>query len=98
MNTTTLISTGLATGLPLTAAIGPDGSIDQKPLCMALGITAASATTIFIGDREIEKGQREIYQKYTSAYVESMTDEELESALVKIGLLEEENSTITKTM
>ena len=50
--------------------------------------TIATAATAAIGASLNAHTMNEIHEKYSSAYVESMSDEELEQALIKMDLLE----------
>lgn len=66
-----------------------------------LAITSVAGTATTIAAESIQSHTMEqIHEKYASAYVESMSDAELEQALIKMDLLEAElpESTDVKTI
>lgn len=98
MTTTSLISSSGAVLTTTCATLGDDGKIDKDKRNATLGTTAVTAGTL-VGATIAEKNtMNEIYEKYSSAYIDSMTDEELALALEQLDLLESsmsENTTKT---
>ncbi len=98
MTTTSMLTSTSATLSTTTSTLGEDGSIDKDKRNLLLGSTALTTGTL-IGENIVENHvMNEIYDKYASAYVESMSDEELAIALEKLDLLESsmsENTTKT---
>lgn len=105
LGTTTSLSPTTTYAMPTTTALGStdftlndDGSINKSHAATTLGSTGTVASTTLFEEAEHEA----VLRKYTNAcvterYIESLSDEEIESALEKLGLLEEkfnENSTI----
>ena len=89
---TTTISTPLVTSLGSTDfTLNDDGSIDKKHASTTIGSYAAVFLT-----NNFEKARHDaVIKKYSSTfitenYIESLSDEELETALQKLGLLEKE--------
>ena len=94
MNTSTLISSGVCTvSLSTNATVNDDASINKKKGAEFLGTTALSVATTAVGYTIQGNTVRSVQQKYSSAYVESLSDEELEQALQKMDLLIAENPT-----
>lgn len=92
MNTITLLTgTGSAT-LTTSIVVKEDGTIDTKSRNTLLGTTVSSTATAVAGATLNAHGTREVYQRYAQAYVESMTDEELETALSHMNLLIQEDT------
>lgn len=89
-NTTTL-------GLETTSALGvtastlnDDGTVNKKKSTIATSITTLPTSTAFgnakLNDYELQK----IYYKYSTAYINSLSDEELAAALEHLDLIEKE--------
>ena len=85
----------------LTGAVALTGTAvslyDRKNKCLNkeharnLALTAVATTATAIAADSIQAHTREqIHEKYASAYVQSMSDEELEQALIRMDLLEGE--------
>ena len=89
---TTTISTPILTALETTNfTLNEDGSINKKHASTTIGSYAA----VFSTNYSEEAKHDALIRKYASAsvaesYVESLSDEELETALQKIGILEKE--------
>ena len=96
MNTTTLITgagAAVATGIALYD--NKNKGIDKGNAKVLVGTAVAlTATTIGAGSLN-HMTMDEIHRKYSSAYVESMSDEELETALEQMNLLLSEEATDT---
>lgn len=92
---TTTISTPTITSLGTTDfTLNEDGSINKKHTSTTIGSYAALFTTNYTEEDRHDA----LIRKYASAsvaesYVESLSDEELEIALQKLGLLEKELTT-----
>ena len=89
----TLITTSVGGGLYLGyKAITTDGAVDdekvKRGLTTSLVSTGTSAISNSALDLRSEKVHREWRERNASAYVESMSDEELAAALEKLDLLE----------
>ena len=74
--------------------------VNKTPIHRALMTTVATAATAVTGACINNYTKEQIHQKYASAYVESMSDEELERALVEMDLLvaASETEEVTKTI
>lgn len=97
---TTLLTAELGTTSSVTMYTTDDEKILPDKRNKVIGTTLALTATTAIGQSMNVNGERKIYEKYASAYVESMTDEELEIALQKMDLLiaDEQNNEQTKTI
>ncbi len=68
----------------------------NKENAQNLAFTSTACTATTIAANSIEGHTREqIHERYASAYVQSMSDEELEQALIRMDLLEPELPEIT---
>ena len=89
---TTTTSTPTITSFGTTNfTLNDDGSIDKKHAATTIGSYAALFTTNYTEEARHDA----LIRKYASAsvaesYVESLSDEELETALQKLGVLEKE--------
>lgn len=100
MTTTSLLSSSSSVTATSASTLNKDGTINEDNRNMLLGSTVTTTATVLGASYLNAKTIDEIYQKYADAYVESMSDEDLELALVNLDLLEEnisENS-IAKTI
>lgn len=97
---TTLISAGLGTTSSVTMYTTDDEKILPERRNEVIGTAVALTATTALGQSMNSIGQKRIYEKYATAYVESMSDAELEQALQKMDLLlaEEPQENQTKTM
>jgi len=92
MNTSTLIGSGVgSTTLFTSATVNDDASIDKKGAAEYLGSTALTVATTAVGYTMNANTVKSVQQKYSSAYVESLTDDELAEALQRMDLLIAEN-------
>ena len=90
---TTMITGALAiTGTGLSLYDKENKSINKNNANSILTTTIATGATAAVGASMNAYTMHEIHEKYSSAYVESMSDEELEQALVKMDLLEAEQT------
>ena len=84
-------TTGVGAAISTTGfTINDDGSIDKKSakgLSTTIVSTSALTTAGFITNKH---GMDKIHEKYSSSYIDSLSDEELEAMLVKLDLLEAE--------
>lgn len=88
MNTSTLISSGICTAtISTNATVNDDASINKKQGAEFLGTTALLVATTAVGYTINTNTVKSIQQKYSSAYVESLSDEELAQALQRMDLL-----------
>ena len=99
MDTLTLTSV-LGTGVAITNGTMEDGHIDPTARDSIIGTLLSTTITTAIGDTINVRTMREIHRKYSNAYVESMSDEELEYALERLNLIEgeEPNEYYVKTL
>lgn len=97
---TTLLTAELGTTSSITMYTTDDEKILPNKRNEVIGTTLVSTATTAVGQSMNAHGQKKIYEKYASAYVESMTDEELELALQKMDLLaiDEQTDQQTKTI
>lgn len=97
---TSLITTELATTSSITMYTTDDERILPDKRNRVIGATLTSTATTAIGQSMNVHGQKKVYEKYASAYIESMSDEELETALQKMDLLiaDEQDNTQIKTL
>lgn len=101
MSTSTLLTgTGCATVTTTCITVKDDDTIDTQSRNIILGTTVATTATAIAGQTLNAHGTKQIYQKYAQAYVESMSDEELERALTQMDLLiaEEKETNNVKTI
>jgi len=77
-------------GSQVTASVKDGPAKGAGALATDVGTTLISTATSAIGVSINNNGIQEIQHKYANAYVESMSDEELEMALMKMDLLEAE--------
>ena len=87
MDTTTIIGITAASIGSSTLTIGEDGDISLTGRQSIVATSLTSTATTAIGDSLNANAMKEIQTKYSSAYIESMSEEELESALQKLDLL-----------
>jgi hypothetical protein len=75
-------------------------SVDEDKRNHVLATTIASTATVAGASIANQHNINEIYEKYSSAYVDSLSDEELASALEQVNLLSKEldENTNTKTI
>lgn len=91
MNTSTLLTGVTGSTITTSATVKEDGTIDTQTRNSILGTVVSTTATAVAGASLNAHGTKEIYQKYAQAYVESMSDEELETALSQMNLLIQEN-------
>lgn len=90
MNTTTLIGmTGVSASLT-NYTVGENGQIDKGRRNDLIATTITTSATIAVGGTLNDQSMQQIHSKYANAYVESLSDEQLERALQQLNLLEEE--------
>lgn len=87
--TTTILSGGGTTSTVLNA-ISDEGKLEPEKLNSAIISSSVATGSTLAATYSNNKGVEEIYEKYSSAYVESMTEEELVRALEAVELLEKE--------
>lgn len=91
---TTTLGVGTSTVLLVCdTTLNDEGQIDKKGQRVTTSITAATAITAFGNGTLNEQRINEIENGYTQAYVESLSDQELEAALERLNLIEAEVST-----
>ena len=88
MDTTMITGAVAITGSAISLYDRKNKKIDKdKAKNLALTSVALTATTI-AADSIQAHTREQIHERYSSAYVQSMSDEELEQALIKMDLLE----------
>lgn len=88
MTTLTMLASSSATVGTTSTTFNEDGTIDTEKRNTLIGSSAILGGTI-IGSSMLEDNtMNEIYEKYSSSYIDSMSDEELVSALEQLDLLE----------
>lgn len=99
MSSSILLGTGSITSTT-TATVKEDGTFDTDSRNSILGAAVATTATAVAGQSLNAHGTKQVYQKYAQAYVESMSDEELERALAQMDLLigEEVDNSNIKTL
>jgi len=100
MDTTMITGAVALTGTGLSVYDRKNKKIDEDNAKSALATTVAlTATTIAANTLEATTRQH-IHERYSAAYVQSMSDEELEQALIQMDLLvpEEQTETDVKTI
>lgn len=86
---TLTFTTGAASSVGVTmSTLNDDGSVNEDSRNAILGTTAATTATVVGGTVLNNNTLDKIYEKYATSYIESMSDEELETALAKLDLLE----------
>ena len=83
----TLLTSTIGTGASLvtaSATLNEDGSVNKKSRDSFLVSTLTTTATIVSSAIISEQKVNEIYEKYSSAYMESATTEELENAQEKV--------------
>ena len=101
MNATTIIaSTSASTMLTTNATIDNNGNFIKEKRNGFIAATISTTATVLINDAIKNDNLRRIQTKYSTSYVESLSDEELEKALVKMDLLaaKEESENDVKTL
>ena len=86
-STTTGLETSTALGVTA-STLDDNGKIDNKKQAIATTITTAPTTTASLNGAANDRNVKEIYNKYCSAYINSLSDEELTEALAQLDLLE----------
>ena len=64
-----------------------DNGINKEKRNHVLATTLASTATVIASEAVSQHGMKEIHEKYSQAYLDSLTDEELEAALQQVNLL-----------
>lgn len=72
-----------------TYVIDEDRQIDKEHLKNVGKTSLVTGTTTTVGQVQDRMTEKKIHEKSAAAYVESMSDEELEKALTALNLLEE---------
>lgn len=95
--TTTLLNgktttSALGGTVTLYSTLNDDGSVSREKSTSLIATTAATGITALGGYSLNEYEVKKIYEEYATAYIDSMSDEELQEALVKLDLLEAEMS------
>jgi len=91
MSTLTTILSSLGTGVSTTlGTLDDNGEIDKQKRNSALISTAVSSSLLYganaLNNYQVEK----IYEKYSSSYIDSMSDEELAKAAERLDAMSEE--------
>ena len=100
MDTLTMTST-LGTGVAITnSSLDANGHFDPVARDQLIGSLLTTTVTTAVGDTLNAQTMRNIHNKYSHTYVESMSDEELEYALERLNLIEgeEPNEYYVKTL
>ena len=94
MNTTTMITgAGALTGTGFALYDKDNKKLDTKNAKSLVGSSVAVTATAIASATINHQTMEHIYEKYSSAYVQSMSDEELEKALIDMDLLIAESDT-----
>lgn len=88
MTTLTMLTSASAVSGTTASTFNKDGTIDTEKRNSLLGATALTAGTLIAASIQEKNAMDEIYDKYANAYIDSMSDEELVSALEQLDLLE----------
>ena len=89
LKTTTII------GAPITttaSTLNEDGSVNKKNLIPILAAGAVSTGTIGMSYVLNQHDLKKIHERAATSYLDSMSDEELVSALEQLNMLEAENN------
>ena len=94
------------TSLGTAAAVGAslydkkNKTVNKDGVKSLISTSVALSATVVAGESLSHRNMTQIREKYASAYVQSMSDEELEQALIQMDLLapETENKTEEKTI
>lgn len=99
MNTTTTILSGLAGAVGVTSTtLNEDGSVNREKRNAILA-TATSTVAVTLGGDILNKQSKEkVHEKYSQAYVKSMSDDELIKALQDFDLLDKSSEEVPKTL
>ena len=90
MTTTTIATGALSTIGVALSAVNEEGNLteDGKNNILGSTVTTTATTATIIGGTILNNQTMDrIYEKYATSYVESMSDEDLESALMQLDLL-----------
>ena len=91
MDTLTMTSS-IGTGVAIVnSSLDANGHFDPVARDQLIGSLLTTTISTAIGDTLNAQTMRNIHNKYSYAYVESMSDEELEYALERLNLIEKEN-------
>ena len=94
MNSSTLIGTGVVGASLITNNTVDDaGNIKKATRNEYIATTVATTATVIVGQCINDATIREVHNKYSRSYVESLSDEELERALQQMDLLAVNNNT-----
>lgn len=92
LGSTVLSSTTSVGGVSTTCyTLNEDGTVDEKKRNRALTTTVLTSASATAGEIISQYNLRKIHHEYTSAYVDSLNDEQLEELYNKLNLLESEN-------
>ena len=100
MNSSTLIGSGAISLSAITNnSVNETGEIDKTKRNEYLATTIATTATVVAGYSINDATVRQIHNKYSHSYVDSLSDKELERALQQMNLLAENDSKeIVKTL
>lgn len=90
MSIISTLGTASTTASAIYAYDRENGTIDQKRAKKVGTTTLVTGATTVVGQISDKIAMDHIHKKYASAYIESMSDEELENALIALGQLESE--------
>lgn len=88
MSTLTMLTSASAVFGTTTSTLNDEGKIDSEKSKSLLGATALTAGTLAAASLQEKNTMDEIYEKYATAYIDSMSDKELADALEQLDLLE----------
>ncbi len=92
MNTTTLITgSGAVTATGLSMYDFKTKKVKKDNVKFAIGASVSTTAVAIAGESLNHRTMDQIHEKYSSSYVESMSDEQLAAALEKMDLLLPEN-------
>ena len=94
MSTLTTILSSLGTGVSTTlGTLDDNGQIDKQKRNSTLISTAVSSSLLYGADTYNDYQIEKIYEKYSSSYIDSMSDEELAHAAERLDSMSEEELT-----
>ncbi len=64
-----------------------DNGINKGKRNQVLATTLTTTASVIASEAVSQRGIKEIHEKYSQAYIDSLTDEELEAALQQVNLL-----------
>lgn len=92
MGTTSILVDSALAYSTTAATLTDDGTVNKKARNRLVGTLVTTSTTSTISKINEQATLNRIHERAAAEYVESMDDDQLESALIKLNLLEEEQT------